>query len=143
MISEGVTIPSGESWSGAPASISEPDNDILTMKSSFKGSSLKRQLAFGIAHLVSIDLFGILFGLIALIAVVPVLIGIIGIYLLYLNYNLWVTSNLWVLVLVVALFLPATTPLSVLITSTEIVVVKKIILGKTKPGYMESIQGFI
>ena len=129
MISEGVTIPSGESWSGAPASISEPDNDILTMKSSFKGSSLKRQLAFGIAHLVSVDLLGVLFGLITLIAAVPV---IIGMYLLYLKYNFWV----------VALFFPVTAPLSVLITSTGIVVVKKIILGKTKPGIYGIYSGF-
>ena len=32
MISEGVTIPSGETWSGAPASVSESDNDILAMR---------------------------------------------------------------------------------------------------------------
>ena len=102
MISEGVTIPSGECWSGAPASITEPDNDILTMRASFKGSSLKRKLAFGIAHLVSMDLLGVLFGLIGLIAAVPV---IIGMYLLYLNYNFWV----------VALLFPVTAPLSVLI----------------------------
>ncbi|MDP4197466.1 MAG: amino acid adenylation domain-containing protein, partial [Bacteroidota bacterium] len=44
MISEGVTIPSGESWSGAPASISEPDNDILAMKASFKETSFKNSL---------------------------------------------------------------------------------------------------
>jgi non-ribosomal peptide synthetase-like protein len=128
MMSEGVTIPSGETWSGSPASITEPDGDILAMKSEFKGSSLKRQIAFGIAHLVSVDLLGILFGLIGLIATVPV---IIGMYLLYLKYNFWA----------LALF-PAAAPLSILTASAEIVVAKKIILSKTKPGTYGIYTGF-
>ena len=44
MLSEGVKIPSGETWSGAPASVSEPDNDILAMRSfHLKSSSLKKK----------------------------------------------------------------------------------------------------
>ena len=116
MISEGVTIPSGESWSGAPASVSEHDSDILTMKASSKEFSLKRKLAFGIVHLASLDLFG----LIILIATMPV---IIGMHLLYLEYNLWAL-----------VFSPVAATLFVLILCTEIAVVKKIILGKIKPG---------
>ncbi|MDQ1252321.1 MAG: hypothetical protein QG646_1442 [Euryarchaeota archaeon] len=128
MLSEGVTIPSGETWSGSPASISEPDNDILIMRTSFKEASLKRKLAFGIAHLVAVDLLGILFGLITQIAAVPVMICL---YLLYLKYNFWVLA-----------LLPLAAPLSVFVAGTEIVVAKRIILKKTKPGIYGIYTGF-
>jgi non-ribosomal peptide synthetase-like protein len=138
MLSEGVTIPFGETWSGAPASITEPDNDILAMKkASFKETSFKKQISFSIAHLIAVDLLGLLVGFISLTATLPVLIAmLIGLYLMYLNYDLWT------IVLAVALFLPATAPLSVIITGAEIVVAKKIALRKTKPGVYGIYTGF-
>jgi non-ribosomal peptide synthetase-like protein len=116
MLSEGATIPSGESWAGSPASISKADNDILAMKASFKAASLKRKLGFVIAHISSMYLFGLIFGFAAL----PVLFGM---YLLYLKYDLWVIA-----------FSPIAATLSILLISAEIIVVKKIVLGRVKPG---------
>ncbi|HWR25299.1 MAG TPA: Pls/PosA family non-ribosomal peptide synthetase, partial [Methanosarcina sp.] len=137
MISDGVTIPSGETWSGAPAAISEPDKDILAMKASFKEASFKKQLGFGIAHLIAVDLLGLLVGFISLTATLPISIGmLIGIYMLYMNYDLWTV------VLAVAIFLPATAPLSVIIAGAEIVAAKKITLRKTKPGVYGIYTGF-
>ncbi|MDP4197467.1 MAG: hypothetical protein Q8940_20645 [Bacteroidota bacterium] len=72
---------------------------------------------------------GILFGLIALSTTATV---IIGMYLLYINYGFWG----------LALYLPVTAPLSVLIACIEIVVVKKIVLGKIKPGVYGIYTGF-
>lgn len=116
-ISEGITIPSGESWSGSPASISEPDEDILAIKTSSIGSSLKRKVAFGIAQFT---VASYIFEFITLIASIPVLINM---------YFLYVSQKIWILA-----FLPLAATMFVLIMCTEIVFVKKIILGKINPG---------
>lgn len=124
MLPEGATVPSGETWSGSPASVSKPDDDILSMKSSFKKASLKRKFAFGIAHLASMYLLGFILGFAAL----PV---IIGLFLLYLDYNLWTLA-----------FAPLAAALSILLVSAEIVVVKKIILRKAKSGVYGIYSGY-
>ena len=130
MLSEGVTIPSGETWSGAPASVSEYDNDISAMrKISFKETSLKKRLTFSLAHLLAMDLLGIVFGLIGLSTFIPV---IAGLYLLYISYGLWG----------LALFLPIAMPLSIFMAGVEIAVVKKVALGKIKPGVYGVYTGF-
>jgi len=124
-ITEGTTIPSGESWSGSPASISEPDDDILAIKASPIESSLKRKLAFGIAQF-AVSMY--VLELVILIASIPTMLTMA---LFYFTHNLWILA-----------FSPVTAILFVLIICTEIVVVKKVILGKIDPGIYGIYSGF-
>ena len=124
MVTPGTIIPAGETWEGSPANATQPDEDIIKLRENPYKSSVRRRAFFGVVYFFAMYIFE----LAPLIALLPVSLLM---YLMYYDYNHWSI-----------LFAPIASIAFILILCTEMWVLKKILLGKIKPGIYSIYSGF-
>ena len=124
MISPQVVIPSGETWAGSPAAKTQPDDDILKLQQNPYKSSKSRRAFFGVAYFFAMYIFE----LAPIIAMLPVSMLM---YFLYYDYNHWSF-----------LFAPFAAIAFIVILCLEMWILKKLLLGKIKPGIYSIYSSF-
>lgn len=124
MLPSGSVIPSCQSWSGSPAGKCKPDQDVIMLLNNPYRSTLKRRILYGFAYFFSLYIFEF----IPMIAISPISFML---YLLYWDYNIWSL-----------VFAPVAAILFILILCLEIIILKKFLLGKIKPGIYSIYSGF-